>query len=436
MNKKYKKIVAISLTSLILILILYFLLSFKKNLEPNIILITSDALRADHLSCYGYKKETSPFLDFFSKNSFTFTNVISQSASTVPSIASLFTSKYPYSDCVVDSYYNLGNKNITIAEFLKEKGYKTYAIVGHYYLIKKFGFSRGFNYFNDYFDKFSNADEMQKSVIELLKKIKKDKKFFLWLHFREPHSPYTPPAKYRESFSELFEGSDNKKIYTIYGDKHTLSDKQIHELTVSYDANIRFMDDNLRDLFEFLESNGLIKKSIIVFTADHGESLGEHDIFDHNELYYGIIRVPLIIKIPNSKGGIVNYPISLIDIFPTILNLLGYKNDVLKLKLRGKDIFLNRTPDEIQFSEYPNSYSIIGNNWRLFINKEGGFELYNIKDDPLELNNLISVKKEKYEFLKKKLDDIIKKKKPYTEKSKIILDGEDKEKLRSLGYIQ
>lgn len=434
-NKRYKKLIATPFSFVILIVALFFLLSLKKNIEPNVILITFDALRADHIGCYGYKKETTPFLDLFSKNGFTFTNVIAQSASTVPSIASLFTSKYPYSDCVIDSSYSLGNNNITIVEFLKKKGYETYGIVGHYYVAKKFGFFRGFNYFNDNFYAFRNADEMQRLAIELLKKIKKNKKFFLWLHFHEPHSPYRSLAQYRKIFSETFSGQDTEKIYTIYGNKLLLSNKQIHELIIAYDANIRFMDDNLRILFKFLKKHDLIRKSIIIITADHGESLGEHNIFDHNELYYGIIHVPLIIKAPYSKGGVISYPVSLIDIFPTVLDLLGYKEEALKLNLRGRNLFLNRKIDEIQFSEYPNKKSIIKDNFRIFLN-ESNFGLYNIKDDPVESNNLVSIEKEKFEFLKKGLDNFIKKKEPCTEKPRVILNEEDKEKLKSLGYVQ
>lgn len=413
-----------------------FLFYLNKPRNLNVILITLDALRSDHLGCYGYQRNTSPFLDLFSKNAFIFSDVISQSASTVPSMSSLFTSKYPYTDSLLDFSYALRDKHITVAEFLREKEYNTIAIVGHYYLAKKYGFHRGFNYFDDNFYALRTADEMQELAVSLLKKIDKNKKFFLWMHFREPHSPYTPPDKYKELFFEPFAGQDGDKICTIYGQRRLLSSKEIHELIIAYDANIRFVDDNLRSLFEYLGRENLIKKSIIIITADHGESLGEHNIFDHNELYYGILHIPLIIKIPYTKSGIITYPVSVLDIFPTILDLLNYKDSALKLDLKGKSIFLKRDKNEIQFSEYPSRYSIIENNWRLFLNKDGNYELYNIKTDPQELNNLISIEKEQFALLKQKLDEYLRRSSYQNKPTKPILDSQSEEKLKALGYVQ
>lgn len=133
-------------TGLIIIIMLasgsgfIFGVKYYSRRNPNIILITFDALRADHLGCYGYPKETSPFLDSFSRSSLTFTNCITQSASTVPAVSAIFTGHYPYLDGVVTKEYTLGRKYTTIAEFLKQNGYRTFAVPGHFYVKKKFDF--------------------------------------------------------------------------------------------------------------------------------------------------------------------------------------------------------------------------------------------------------------------------------------------------------
>lgn len=109
----------------------------------------------------------------------------------------------------------------------------------------------------------------------------------------------------------------------------------------------------MREIFNFLEKKNILKNSIIIITADHGESLGEHKLFDHNDLYYNILHVPLIVKIPEHEGRNVNYSASSVDIFPTIIDLLGYESERQELQLRGKNLFKKRGEEYIQFSEGP-----------------------------------------------------------------------------------
>lgn len=434
MKRSYKTVSVFLIAAIISLCI--FLLKQKSGVYGyNVILITIDALRADHMSCYGYRKDTTPFLNLFSKNSFIFLNAVAQSGSTVPSIASMFTSKYPYKDKVVWPSYALGSNYITVASFLKKLGYRTYGIVGHYYLARKFGFARGFDYFDDNFHIFRSADEMRELTIKLLRKMGDKKKFFLWLHFREPHSPYSPPDSYNEIYFTPFQGQNRKRLYTIYGKKTILSDRQVHELSIAYDANIRFVDDNLRQIFDYLKEIGLNRKTVIIITADHGESLGEHGIFDHNDLYYGIIRVPLIIQFPNCPGGAVAYPVSLVDLFPTILDLLNFKGSMPDL--RGESVFARQNTHTVQYSEYPDKHSLISEEWRICLNLGGknNAGLYNLKSDPLEFNNLAHIEKERFRILKQQLGMFML---PDSRDRNIKpgLDMEDKIRLESLGYVQ
>jgi len=411
----------------------------KNKNRPNIILITLDALRADHLGCYGYPKDTSPFIDSIAKESIVFRDCIVQSASTVPSMSSIFTSKFPYIDGAVTPQYTLGQKYMTLAESLKERGYTTVAISGHKYVKKMFGFSRGFDYYNDDYKRWRNADEFLEIVTNFFDEKDIKRSFFLWMHIREPHAPYIELDDYIKHFSEPFAGEIESQQYEICGSKHFLTNKKINDLVARYDGNIRYADDNLKKIFDYFKNEGLLKDSIIIITADHGESLGEHNIFDHNHLYYGILHVPLIVKIPNKKEKYIDYPVSSLDIFPTILEILGYQELAAHLELRGKSLLMKRGPDYVQFSESFDSSSVIKQGWRLFIDsKNNNSMLYNINHDPKEKNNLINDRVDIYESLHEDLDHILSSTKEdgtIEVDKKAILSKEDIESLKALGYI-
>lgn len=434
-TKKIKVIILITIIAVLGIIIVTTSKAVTKNvIRPNIILITLDALRADHLGCYGYSKDTSPFIDSIAKESLVFLDCVAQSGSTTCSVPSIFTSKFPYTDGVI------GKRNyITLTEFLKKKGYITAAVPGHEYVKKKYGcFSRGFDYYEEDYKNWRNADEFLKLIRELFeKKIFNKNNIFLWLHIREPHMPYRQSYKYIESFFEPFKGKIEEKMYIIRGGEEKLTNKQINRLRAAYDGNIRYADENLKKIFAYLYSKKILKNAVIIITSDHGESLGEHNIFDHNNLYYGILHVLLILKIPGQRHELINSPVSSVDIFPTILDLLGYKEDISKLKLRGQSLLTKRDIDRVQFSEYEDRYSVIKNKWRLYINNSKGTkELFNINTDPAEEKNLIYYKGGIYKSLLDVLHNIIKSKDRLGIKENIALSEEEKESLRALGYLQ
>ncbi len=428
--------------ALAIIIILGLKLYSLSKVKPNIILITFDSLRADHLGCYGYTKDTSPFLDSLSKEALIFTNCIAQSGSTVPAISALFTSRFPYLDSVVvegDLQGELGGRYLTIAEFLKDLEYDTLAIPGHYYVKKKFGFSRGFNYYNDNYNNRINAQETLMRVINLFKDKIIKKSFFLWIHFREPHTPYSPPREYVLQFSEPLNPTWHKDgVYVLSGENQKLTGRDINKFISGYDGNIRYADDKLREIFGYLNKKGILRKSIIIITADHAESLGAHGIFDHGFLYYGILRVPLIIKIPGYRGDKITYPVSSVDIFPTIIGLLKGNKYLSRLNLRGKSLLGERNMDEAQFSEVPGSYSVIKNGWRVSLNLlNGEKKLFNVVLGPEEEKDLISEYPDIFQSLFYELEKIRASAsnlpRPSTD-VKSTLSKEDVEQLRALGY--
>ncbi len=408
--------------------------------KPNIILITFDALRADHLGCYGYPKDTSPFLDSLSRDSLTFTHCITQSASTVPAVSAIFTGHYPYLDGVVSKDYTLGKKYVTIAELLKQRGYRTFAIPGHYQVKKKFGFSRGFDYFAEDHANRLNAGQMYECLVNLFKTNNMKNRFFLWVHIREPHAPYSPPEEYITKFSQPpFPKISAEKEYNLHGDRKVLSAREVDELIAAYDGNIRFADDNLKKIFNYLARRGFLRNTIIIITADHAECLGEQDIIDHNNLFYAALHIPLIVKIPGHQGKLITYPVCSVDIFPTILDLLGYKRYGRTLELRGRSLLEKRNSDYPQFSEYPRMYSLIKGNWQFYLDSAHNVKvLFDIVSDPHTEQDLMAKRPGIYKALYADLVDILKtaqKDATTVVERKNVLTPEDIEQLRSLGYL-
>ena len=407
--------------------------------KPNVIIITLDALRADHLGCYGYPLSTSPFIDSLAEESFVFKKCVAQSATTVQSMAAIFTSKFPYTDHALDKF-KLDEKFLPIAVFLKQRGYITIGIPGHEYVKRKFGFAHGFDYYEDDYYKWRNAEDFLSPIKEIFEKVNLDThNFFLWIHMREPHAPYEPPPGYVSEFLMPFVGELTIDRYIIWGGGELLTTDRVNELRAAYDGNIRYADDNLRKIFNYFKTKNVLSNSIVIITADHGESLGEHNIFDHNFLYYGILHVPLIIKIPERKGRVIDYPVSSVDIFPTMLHLLEYEDKISELHLRGKNLFKNRDEDYIQFSEYLDKYSLIKKGWRLYIDNENNSKkLFNIDVDPNEEANEILQHRDIYESLLHDLISVVGNELRAGEAPfciKDILSEEEIERLKSLGYV-
>lgn len=441
--------------------------SYTKK-DINVILIIIDALRADHLGCYGYKKQTSPHLDNFAKEGLLFGNCYAQASSTKPSVASILSSLYPK----VHGVSNDGRKALpyevtTITEILQAHGYITYAYVNNTNLKTIFNYNQGFDFFDDYLmrDKLyyvvlrqlrkiliflqinirkrfdyldrNNATLANKRIIPWLEKNKYNS-FFMFIHYVEPHSPYCPPLQHRTKFL-------NKN----------------NEISL-YDGEICFIDENINQLFEKLKYLGIYDKTLIIITADHGEAFGEHKNYGHGEtIYQEEIRVPLIVKYTECipKGVAIKTPVKSIDIMPTVLNILNvhYNGDLdgksLMPLIKNADgtfsnesIFIDENTS-VQKAILKGVIKNINNNeWKyIFTEKSklrdlknvGQEELYNLTEDPHELNNLTKEKTEILKIMRNELDfykrHCGKKALSPLEKD---LDYETIQQLKSLGYIQ
>jgi arylsulfatase A-like enzyme len=296
----------------------------------NIILISMDTLRADHLGSYGYHRDTSPELDRMAQGGVLFKWAVAQAPYTLPSHMSLLTSRYPSFHKVNkprESYLN--SEITTLAEILYNQGYRTWALVGGGQVSQAYGFAEGFEAYIAYSSLQGDVNMKVRETISFLER-EKENKFFIFFHSYQTHTPYTPPPPYDEMFGIEYQGSIDGEIETIEAINDgsiEISQADLERIVALYDGEIREADDSLAELFEYLKREGLESKTLVVFTSDHGEEFGEHGkVGTHSRtLHDEVLRVPLIFKLPGTihEGRIVEKQVQSLDIMPTVLELVG-----------------------------------------------------------------------------------------------------------------
>ena len=411
---------------LLLLLVLFFgaILSSCGRYKPrkfNVLLITIDTLRADHLSCYAPSHAKTPNIDALASKGVVFTHAFAHVPMTLPSHTSILTGTLPIYHGIHDNNgFVLSTRIKTLAEVLKGEGYSTGAFVGAFPLDSRFGLYHGFDTYDDnypsknpfsFFYPERKAEQVVDLAIAWLKKVKKDK-WFLWVHVFDPHQPYAPP----EPFSSQY--------------KNDL-----------YSGEVAYVDFALGKLFEFLKTEGFLENTLIIITADHGESLGEHGEKTHGYFAYNsTLHVPLIISLPvKFKPGRNSQFVSHIDIFPTVCDVLGIKKPD---QLQGRTLLPALLGEKIReipiYFESLSPYYTRG--WaplRGIIWKGYKYidlpikELYDLRKDFQESKNL--AKKVDWSRFKRKLERIMKEYR--LEASTKRFKPGTEEKLRSLGYL-
>lgn len=404
----------------------------KTTHRPNLLLITVDTLRADHVGVYGAKQAQTPTIDALGHDGVVFEHAYSQVPLTLASHTSLLTGTYPFHNGVQDFTGQPLRPGIrSIAESLKANGYDTGAVVSSYVLDRSWGLNRGFNF---YYDAFKGSSFLENdpglverkagaSVDEALRWLRRrgTRPFFLWLHLYDPHSGYDPPEPFRARFSAS-----------------------------PYDGEIAYADHELSRLIAYLKQHGLYDRMAIIFASDHGESLGDHGEREHGFfVYHSTLQVPLIIKPPQPTritSHRVASPVPIMGIAPTLLNL-GKIEDKIQKQFETVALLPEPTGPEANevYSESFYSFSSFGWAPLRTINtstyqyiEAPKPELYDLRADPAETKNMIADQPAVSSVLSEKLKQRVSQYAPPADSgdaAKSGLTAEAAEKLRSLGYM-
>ncbi len=429
----------------------------RKGLEgkPNVIVLSVDTLRADHVGCYGYERETTPNMDRLAEEGTLFEVVVSASPWTLPSHVSMMTSLYPAShQCLLVGGAKLRKRITTLAETLKNEGYTTHAITTILYLTSIYGFDQGFDALQALGSK-TLAERVTDEAIRWLDG-HGEAPFHLFLHYYDPHTDYVPPDPYGTLFDPDYEGPIDGRTENLLEHQDRLTEADLHHLVALYDGEIAYVDHELGRLFEALKRLDLWENTVLVVVSDHGEEFQEHGYFGHGfTLYDEQLLVPLIVKWAGSKseGLRVKQPAQLVDLVPTIMDVLGVRDG--KRSDVPEGISLLPTLREAGQKEIPyrNAFSQtqLGAE-ELYSNRAEGtkliydatsdlWELYNLARDPGETENLAAVRTQWPDTVLKGLENYFEYSKQTTETSrkegeKVKLDQQSIEELKSLGYIQ
>ena len=301
--------------------------------RPNVVLIGVDTLRRDHLGCYGYGRTTSPGIDDLAEGGVLFEHAVASSPWTLPSFATVFTSLYPSQHGAKGTISPMGKSFPTLASVLRDNGYTTGAIVNAPFLKDSYGVARGF----DFYDMASPEDRVADGTTDdALGWIDSNGKepFLLFVHYFDPHLPYSPPAPYDTLFYPDYSGTipnlyDPTSLPLIrdrgFKQLESLSPEDWNHIESLYDGEIAFADALIGALLKGLDQRGLLENTLIVFTSDHGEEFFEHHGFEHGHtLYEELIKVPLVFSWPGTvpEDRRIARQVRLVDVMPTILDIL------------------------------------------------------------------------------------------------------------------
>lgn len=450
-------------------------LSEKAGLRApkRVFLITVDTLRADHMSLYGYPRQTSPELDKLAANGVTFEQAICQWPKTGSSFASMFTGLYPHTTGLTHkAALRIPEEHFTLPEFFKENGFTTFAVNSNAVLAKDFGWDTGFD---DYaqtwgdgefpqdpklFRPLASAIRVNELAVPLLRKHADADRLFAWIHYSDPHAPYILPDGVENPFVDDAHYQGGREIPKKVAKGYTLEGRtDLKHYVAQYDANVRVADGQIRKLLDEMRALGLLEDSLVIFTADHGESLGEHNSwFEHGPLPYNTTaHVPLFFLMDGLPAGRrVDRPVELIDLYPTLRDLIAPKREIPGLEGQSLWTLLrDGAPGDQRAADFrqafaeagrrPNLYhSVQEPTWKLVFNSggkrsraansaTGGFELYNLVQDPKETNNLAASNPEELRRLRRDLIVFMKKAKAPLDEGES--DAETEKALRALGYV-
>lgn len=397
----------------------------RRKPPRNVLLVTIDTVRADRLGCYGYAPARTPRLDALARSGARFENAFTVTPLTLPAHASLMTGLFPGEHGVRDNGgFYLDDRFETLAETLRARGYRTGGFVSAFVLDRRWGIAQGFDEYFDDFDLGAAStgamDDVQRPGSAVVDRAlswlshERGRPFFAWVHLYDAHTPYEAPEPYRGMFPATVSGA--------------------------YDAEVAYVDEQVGRLLDGLASHDVLDDTLIAVAADHGESLGEHGEQTHGFfLYDATLRVPLLLAGPGVPRVDVPDPVRLVDVTPTILELLGLEprhGASLRPLLRGKHLKLPVLAETF----YPRHHY----GWsELFALRDDRFklvraprpELFDVSRDAGEREDLAADARERVASLDGALAALLSRHGGDEAKAPAALDAETEERLRALGYL-
>ena len=445
-----------------------------------IFLVTVDTLRSDHTSLYGYARKTTPRLDAFAPDGVLFADAVAQWPKTGASFASMFTGRYPQTTGMMQkAALRIPASYLTLPELLHDAGYRTAAVVSNAVLGANLGWDRGFDeYLQTWgegefptdahaFRELAHAPRVNSLAVPLLERLAekarkgdaRDEKLFVWVHYTDPHAPYVLPPGVDNPFLGDAQFTGDEQVPRHAARTNRIGDRRDRRFYVAqYDANVWLADLHVGALLDHARRLGLLDDALVIFTSDHGESLGEHGSwFEHGPLPYNTTaRVPLLVFGSGvTAGRRVERPVELVDLYPTLRDLVAPKREVRGLEGHTLLPWLQpKAPGETVASHYRYSYSEAGERphyyrsvqdggWKLVQGfrrrgrqvSPGGWELYDLARDPDETTNLASTR---HDELRRMRAALLRWARPGAERRSAQNGAEDADTeaaLKALGYV-
>ena len=463
----------------------------SKN-RPNVLIYMIDTLRADHTSLYGYTRETTPFLKRMGAQGLVFDDCVVQATWTKPSVASLMTSLYSFTHGIIHDFDTIPQGSVTLAEQLRAAGYVTGGIVANPMAGRISSLQRGFDYMSEWLvidrqrhpreDRGTDSAALNRVIFPWLDE-HRDEPFFLYAHATDPHTPYQPPAGFEEKFAKPAESPEFDRAFAklrslamnrggfgfdraLCNEAGVNPDQFIRRAADRYDGEVLHNDWSLEQLSAKLKSLGILDNTLIIVVSDHGEEFWEHGWTGHGqslyqELAHGVLVFwsPKLLPVPRR----VSEPVQLIDVMPTVLDLLGLKiPDVVQGQSLAPFVkgppFQRRGP--VMTSRYAHPYeenagfvpenhvdsvALIEGRWKLIYRPNGEAaglnraELYEHRSDPGDTKNVAAQKPQQVAQMTTEIGQWMEKQKRVRNAlgrgAKATFDPETLEKLRSLGYL-
>jgi arylsulfatase A-like enzyme len=436
----------------------------RRGRVKGVLLLTVDTLRYDHTSMGRYRIDTTPWLSSLAAEGVIFDQCHSPAPWTLPSMASLITGLSPLVHGAEVKELKMPSGAVALPQILQRHGYRTSAFYTHIFVSSKYGFDRGYDDYEEFDIVKSFAEGNQPIAEEVMERVfswldeNYQRPFFLAVHLFDPHWDYAPPPPYDSLYDPDYQGGFSGTIGDINPFIHgfiQINPRDLQHLTALYDGEVRYTDDQITRLFAKLKELGVYDEMLIVVSADHGEEFKDHGRLSHGySVYQESIRIPLIVRFPGffktpySPGARVSVPVTLTDIPPTILEVLG----IPPFEGFEGSSLLGLDPSEDASRALLSRTALQGRYYMVSIIKEGmkyiqaygpeekSQELYDLALDPREKNNLAPTKVGLARKLRRDMYRMIRKQRSRRfvhagDEDSVIFDKKTMERLRALGYV-